>query len=387
MVDIVKFDGLQIETDIGFVDFQGIAKLPEQYLLKIVFEDDTFIEVTYKHEFVIDGFKIEACNLIPGEVLESQNKTYKVIKDIIEVENPEEVYDVLEVKGIHRYFVNNVLSHNCKFIGSTNTLIDSDVLERIDTMEPIDTKWTGVFQIFEHPKKNELYILGIDASEGVGKDYSVIQVLKFSKEFEVEQVAIFRNNTIEISKFAQTCIAISQYYNDAYMMIENNNVGDSLTKIIWNDYECEAILNCDKKGLGIRSTKRTKAAGNLLLKRYMESYWLTIHDKRTVHELSQYEEVKPGVYSAPQHSHDDCVTSLIWALYFVSTEFFDGKSLEVKSVEDRFKIDNLWDDDKPVIFTDEDYDHLEYTDENFNDYNYEDEIDSPEDDISDEFRL
>lgn len=369
MVDIKKFEGLQIETDIGFVDFEGIAKLPEQYLLKIIFEDDTFIEVTYHHEFVIDGFKIEACNLIEGEVLESQNKIFKVIKEIIEVEKPEEVYEVLEVKGIHRYFVNNILSHNCKFIGSTNTLIDSDVLERINTKEPIDTKWTGIFQVFEHPIKGVLYILGIDAAEGIGKDYSVIQVLKITKEHDVEQVAIFRCNTIEITKFAQICIEVSRFYNDAYMMIENNGVGDVLAKAIWNDHECDLILNCDKKGLGIKSTKRTKAAGNLLLKRYMESYWLKVYDKRTVQELSQYEEVKPGIYSAPQHAHDDCVTSLIWALYFVITEFFDGKSLEVKSVEDRFKIDNVWDNDKPIIFTDQDYDSMEFGEDNYDQFN------------------
>lgn len=363
MIEIRKFDNLQIETDQGFKDFDGLARIRDQFLIKFTFEDKTNISVTYHHEFMINGTKVEACDLIEGEVLESRNEFKKIIKIEI-LKEKEDVFDVLEVKDIHRYYVNDILSHNCKFIGSSNTLIDSDVLERMETQDPIDTKWNGVFQIYEHPVPDALYILGIDSCEGTGMDYGVVQVLKINSEYDVDQVAMFRHNTIEVSKFSQICISISEFYNNAYMMIENNGVGALVANMIWNEYEYDYIINCDKKGLGIRSTKKSKLAANLLLKRYAENGWLGIRDKQTQYELSLYEEVKPNVFQAPEYSHDDCVTSLLWALYFITTEFFDGKSLGVKNIDDKFKIDNQWDNDAPVVFTDQDYYAMDTDEEN-----------------------
>jgi hypothetical protein len=70
MIEIRKFDNLQIETDQGFKDFDGLARIRDQFLIKFTFEDKTNISVTYHHEFMINGIKVEACDLIEGEVLE-----------------------------------------------------------------------------------------------------------------------------------------------------------------------------------------------------------------------------------------------------------------------------------------------------------------------------
>jgi hypothetical protein len=361
MFDIKKFNDLQIETDKGFVDFDGIAKLPSQNLIKFIFDDDTYIEVTYRHQFVVDDLIIEACDLNVGEVLQTKNEEFKTIKHI-ELVDSKEVYEVLEVKDIHRYFVNGILSHNCKFIGTSNTLVDGDVLDRINVIEPISTKWGGLLNVYKYPEPRTLYILGVDSAEGVGKDFSAIQVLKFTSERDVEQVAIYKNNSIEVSKFAQICISVSEYYNNAYMMVENNAVGALVAKYIWEDYEYDKILNCDRKGLGIKSTKRTKSEGNMLLKKYMENGWLTLCDKSTLYELSLYEEIKLGVFEAQEGAHDDCVTSLIWALYFVVTEFFDGKNLEIQRVDSEYKIEGSWDDDSPIIYTEIDCENIDFDD-------------------------
>jgi len=361
MIEIRKFEGLQIETDEGYKDFDGLACLGEQDLLTFTLEDNSTISVTYHHVFVIDDLEVEACELNIGEVLESQN-CYKTIINI-ETGKKELVFDVLEVKDTHRYFANNILNHNCKFIGSTNTLIDSEVLERLETIDPIDTKWNGILQIFEHPIPNAFYIMGIDSSEGIGHDYAVIQILKINSELDIEQVAVFRTNTLEISKFAQISVSISEYYNNANMMIENNGVGSLVADIIWNDHECDAIINCDAKGLGIRATKKTKLNANLLLKRYLESHWLKLVDRQTIYELSLYEEIKPNIYQSPEYAHDDSVTSLLWALYFVTTELFDGKNVGIKSIEDKFKIDDRWDSDAPIVFTDQDADDPNFDDD------------------------
>lgn len=244
--------------------------------------------------------------------------------------------------------------YGCQFLGSSNTLIDSEVLERTTYEEPKDFKYGGALVIYQQPIKDQFYILGVDSAKGNGSDYSCIQVLKIVSEHEIEQVAMYRNNLIGTEEFAQLTIGLSKYYNDAYMMVESNDIGELVTNKIWYDYECDRILNCDAKGLGIRATRKTKLAGNLMLKRYMENGWINIVDRRTIYELSRYEEVTPNVFhAAGQNEHDDCVTSLIWGLYYLTTVFYDKDSngiSDVKNIDSKYKIGG---DDMPILISDD----------------------------------
>ena len=246
--------------------------------------------------------------------------------------------------------------YECKFLGSTSTLIDPELLERLKSKQPLELKLGNLLQVFEYPKEGVMYILGVDAAKGTGLDYSVIQVLKITNEHDVSQVAVYRYNMIEPYNFAQVCIETSKFYNNAYMMIENNGEGGQVADAIWYNFEYDYILNCDKKGIGIRSTKKSKLAANLLLKRYLEHGWLDIIHKDTIAELSKYEETGPNVFKASRYDHDDCVTSLLWGLYFLTTTFFDGKNMDVHKIDDKFKIDSETESDIPVTMIVDDND-------------------------------
>lgn len=239
----------------------------------------------------------------------------------------------------------------CKFLGSSNTLIDPHILETMEIREPIEMKIGDCLMIYEQPIKGVMYIIGVDSAKGTGKDYSVIQVLKLVSEHQIEQVAVYRSNMINAHDFAQVVISVSDYYNESYMIVENNEVGGTVADVIWNVYECDRILNTDKKGIGTRSTKTTKLDGCILLKKYIDSGWLKIIDRQTIYELSRFEEVRLNIFQAPRGSTDDHVMSLLWALFFVSTPFFDGKDVSVKSIQDKFKlsIENM-NDDMPIMF-------------------------------------
>ncbi len=293
------------------------------------------------------------------------NHFYHIYRNAIRGENEYRAIKVNwdEVPGRDEKFKESVIRNNdiifwnqeygCKFLGSSNILIDSEILERMDTTEPVDTKLGDLLQIYEQPQEGVMYILGVDSGKGTGRDFSVIQVLKILDEFDVEQVAIYRHNMIEPYGFAQVCIETSKFYNGAYMMVENNDVGSSVTDSIWYNFEYDKIINCDKKGLGIRSTKKSKLAANILLKRYLENGWLNLVDKRTVFELSRYEEVAPNIFRAGNHEHDDCVTSLLWGVYFLSTTFFDGKNLNVHRIDEKFKIQEDNENSVPPTIFDE----------------------------------
>lgn len=243
--------------------------------------------------------------------------------------------------------------YGCKFLGSSNTLIEPDSLERINVQEPVDTKYGGAMAIYEAPIKGEQYIMGVDSAKGNGSDYSTIQVLKIVSSSEIYQVATYRNNMISPDNFSQLAIGISTYYNKAYMMVESNDIGELVVNKIWYDYECDRLINCDSKGLGIRATRKSKLAGNLLLKKYIENGWLDIKDRRTLYELSRYEEISPNVFhAAGQNEHDDCVTSLIWAIYYTTTDFYESGDMNFnKTIDSKYRIDET---DMPVFIGDTD---------------------------------
>lgn len=349
--EIKRMTEWEIETPEGFKPFAGVGKVNvPQSILKFTLNNGITIEVNFSHVFIIDGLEVRADSLVEGDVLETKDGL-EIIDRIELLSKMYEVYTPLEVKSSdHSYYVNDILNKNCKFLGSQATLIDSDVLERCTPDEPVDTKWNGGLLIYEQPEQGQLYILGVDSAKGTGNDSSVIQVLKITNQLTITQVALYRNNLISPNDFAQICIAVSQYYNNAYMMIENNEVGAAVCDAIWYQFECEYLLNLDKKGLGIRSTRKSKLEANILLKEYMEKGYLKIVDARTVFELSRYEEVTPNVFACGREQHDDCVTSLLWALYFLKTPYFDGKNMQVNEIEDKFKLDDSDDNGPAFIF-------------------------------------
>lgn len=246
--------------------------------------------------------------------------------------------DMIKDCGLARFEV----EFGCKFAGSSSQLIDSDKLEALQPIEPIDiSHYSGALQIYEHPQEGCKYVLGVDPSKGTGQDYAVIQVLKITNKIELEQVAIFRANYIKVDNFVDIIMGISDLYNECDVMVENNDeAGGIVVKQLYEDKSFERLINCDKKGYGIRATKKSKFEGNMLLKKYMDSDYLKIHDKRTIYELSRYVEITPNVYHAEgRNEHDDCVSALIWAVYYISTEFYDDSHTGKKndgSEEDMF---------------------------------------------------
>jgi hypothetical protein len=240
----------------------------------------------------------------------------------------------------------------CQFLGSSNTLVLGEILEEIDTRLPIDFKYSHAMSIYEYPEENASYVLGVDSAKGLGSDYSVIQVLRIYNDKQVEQVAVYRNNLVDPETFSGICVDVANYYNGAAMMVENNDIGEMVVSKIWNEYEYENLVNYDPKGLGIRSTKKTKFEGNLLLKKYIENKWLKINDRDTVTEISKYTEVSPNVFHCEsQNGNDDLVVSLIWSVFFLTSDFYDPTTNSKTDSKESRKYD---DNDTPTFLSSED---------------------------------
>lgn len=255
----------------------------------------------------------------------------------------------------------------CIFAGSTNTLIDGDILENIKTKKPIGYKFNTSMKIYENPIEGKNYVLGCDSSKGTGSDYAVIQVLKLNSEKDIEQVAVYRDNNTSPEIFAKRCIDISEFYNNAQMMVESNDIGELVCDKLWNEYECDRLLNCDSKGLGIRSTRKTKLQGNMLLKEYIENGWLHVCDSDTVKEFSRYEEKTLNVFhAAGENDNDDLITSLLWGVFYIKTDFYDADSNGRSETKNKNDLNNS-EEDHPIFLSSQDFNNYYQNDQNNSD--------------------
>jgi hypothetical protein len=82
-------------------------------------------------------------------------------------------------------------------------------------------------RIYEKPKPNESYIMGVDVAVGSGEHYSTIQILKINsiQPINLEQVAVFESNSVDPYQFSEIINKLSYYYNNAYILVENNSIG------------------------------------------------------------------------------------------------------------------------------------------------------------------
>lgn len=91
------------------------------------------------------------------------------------------------------------------------------------TPTPVLTeKQFGKLHIWEHPNPDTRYAMGVDFSEGVGRDFNEICVLKVQP---AELVAYFYNNLLNPTEAALIAWYLGCYYNWALIGAERNSIG------------------------------------------------------------------------------------------------------------------------------------------------------------------
>jgi hypothetical protein len=119
------------------------------------------------------------------------------------------------------------------------------------------------------PDKDDKYAIGVDTSGGVGRDYSVIQVL--SKRTN-QQVCIWRSNKTPPVLLAHRIQEIATQYNNALVLIESNNMGAVVLRELahlgfnnfWSDEDDNDWLTTGKsKTLMFELLKKAIGSGQL----------------------------------------------------------------------------------------------------------------------------
>jgi len=357
-------ENIQILTPSGYKDFYGIRKQRKEAIRFHFFENIDSIDVTFNHIFLQNGKEIFSGDLNVGDFLDHQELNSVQIANIQNL-GKIEVYDLVSVDG-SIYYTNGLKSHNCRFLGSSHTLIDSSTLEFLLEHES-DQYFRDLndrFKIFEKPLEGYNYVLGVDVAKGTGRDYSVCQVLRVDSvdPVDVEQVAIFRNNTTDVYEFSEVIHKICKYYNDAFIMVENNGEGSTIVSNLWWDFENEMLVNSGSKknNLGIRAHRNTKPTAVLLMKKLIENGNLRIKDSDTINELTGFIQDNNKFYG--KDVHDDTIAALYWAVYIFEfdelTENYTFKRFENPEGDEGWGILSDVDDGVADIIEEEDFSWL-----------------------------
>ena len=131
-----------------------------------------------------------------------------------------------------------------EFIGSSATLISGVKLRSLAFSDPMRIEDDGHLFVYEDPRPGRIYIATVDCSEGVGLDYHTINVID-ATEAPYKQVAKYRNNKLPLLFLPTIIYSIVNRYNEAYVLIETNNVGQQVVDILHYDLEYEHVYKLE----------------------------------------------------------------------------------------------------------------------------------------------
>ena len=278
----------------------------------------------------------------------------------------------------------------CDFIGSTNTLISSSKLHCLNFISPLDNNNDGLM-IYEQPKEDHLYVMSVDTARGQGLDYSAFLVVDITTS-PYKVVARFRNNTISPLVYPTVIRSVGDKYNQAYCLIELNDIGAQVADILYQDLEYENVLQSVYKGragqvigsgfggsqsqMGVRTTGPVKKIGCSVLKSLIENDKLLIDDMDIIQELYTF-VAKGASFEADAGHNDDLVMCLVLFAWLTRQEYFknltdmdirkDIYEDEMKRIEEDilpFGFSTTMDEEEPTSFYDGE-DHWQVSDDPF----------------------
>ena len=237
------------------------------------------------------------------------------------------------------------------FLGSSNTLISSTRLRQLAWKEPIAQK--DGLATWERPIKDRVYVISCDVARGGGKDYSAFTVVDVT-EMPYKLVCRYINNEIAPLLYPSVIEQIGKQYNDAWVMVEANDIGGQVADILYYDIEYENMISTAMKGrsgqvvgggfakntiFGVRTTPQVKRIGCRVLKSLIEEKKLLLLDFDTVAEFTTF-CTKAKSYAASEGHHDDLVMTLVLFSWLTNQTYFKDlldSDLRTKMYSDRMK--------------------------------------------------
>ena len=222
----------------------------------------------------------------------------------------------------------------CDFLGSADTLISPAKLQTIPFTDPILSN--AGLDVHKRAEKDHEYIITVDVARGIGGDYSAFVVFDITT-LPYQIVAKYRNNEIKPVLFPSVILEVCKEYNNPYILVEVNDIGDSIAATLNYDLEYPNVLMCAMRGragqvvgqgfsgtktqLGVKMSITVKKQGCANLKAVIEDDKLSFCDFEILQELTTFIQRKQ-CWEADDGYHDDLVMCLVLFSWLVMQEYF-----------------------------------------------------------------
>ena len=251
----------------------------------------------------------------------------------------------------------------CEFLGSIDTLISPTKLRVLAYKNPIQSN--AGLELYNKPKEGHTYVLTADVSRGTSNDYSAFLVFDVT-EMPYRIVAKFRDNEIKPMLFPAKIYEVARAYNQAFVLIEVNDIGEQVATAMQFDMEYDNLIMASMRGragqvlgggfsggraqLGVRTTKAVKRIGCSNLKQMIEDDKLIVEDLEIISELSTF-IVKGSSFEADDGCTDDLVACMfIFAWATDQTYFKELTDMDIRGTMMREQQDALEQDMAPFGF-------------------------------------
>jgi hypothetical protein len=222
----------------------------------------------------------------------------------------------------------------CDFLGSADTLISPSKLQCIPFNDPIRSN--AGLDVYERAEEDHEYIITVDVARGIGGDYSAFIVFDITT-LPYKIVAKYRNNEIKPVLFPSVIFQVAKEYNNPYILVEVNDVGDLIAATLNYDLEYPNVLMCAMRGragqivgqgfsgnktqLGVKMSVTVKKIGCSNLKAIIEEDKLTFQDFDIFQELTTFVQKKQA-WEADEGYHDDLVMCMVLFAWLVMQDYF-----------------------------------------------------------------
>ena len=243
----------------------------------------------------------------------------------------------------------------CRFLGSSDTLLDGRTLQNMKYLDPVARKeiLNGQYlDIYEKPIrggegrldvqtgmviKDDVYIVSVDVAEGLGMDYSAITVIDVTM-LPYKVVATFKSNTIPPITFPSLIVQVAKYYNNAYIIMEINQQ-PQVAEMVASEFNYPNLIKVQATGNGLnqfmilegtgknvrnglKTSHTTKRMGCNALKDLIESGKLLQYDFSLYKEFTTFIRIKNS-WGADDGEHDDLVSCLVLFGWCTTQEAFN----------------------------------------------------------------
>ena len=226
---------------------------------------------------------------------------------------------------------------DCDFISSGQSVITGELIKEMQdhsVCTPIEKRYEDALWIWKHPEPNKNYLLSADVARGDGADFSAFHIFDLTT---LEQVAEYRSKE-DTTRYAGILMAMATEYNDALLVVENNNVGWAvLQTIIDRDYRNLFWMKKDLKYVDSKTqyTNRYRGENKMMvpgfttssksrpliienLSKFCRDKSVKINSIRTIDELYVF-IFNNGKAEALKGYNDDLVMSLAIGLWIRET--------------------------------------------------------------------